>query len=262
MRDSHRLKEKFELSLDNRQVLSLVVVSLVVLGGVFFSGVVVGKKMSAPKPGEAAAPDILAKLDEKNVALEIAHAPDALTFQDELTRKQPTATIEAPRPVEVPIQAPVVANADVKVDAENEIPKASEPVIEKVEKVAQVAAKPEVKKVEPVEKKVEAIPTRTHDGGNLKEAFGKVQKSTPETSATGNFTLQLSAYQDKSEADKFASLLRNKGYAPYVIEAAITGKGTWYRVRMGRFSTKEAASKYMDDFKRETSMNAIVTSAQ
>jgi hypothetical protein len=30
---------------------------------------------------------------------------------------------------------------------------------------------------------------------------------------------------------------------------------------MGRFPTKDAASRYMDDFRRETAMNAMVTNA-
>ena len=109
--------------------------------------------------------------------------------------------------------------------------------------------------------KLEPVATRTVDGGGLKEAFGKAQQRPPtETAADGAWTLQLSAYQDKGEADRFAAGLRDKGYAPYIVEATIPGKGTWFRVRMGRFGTKDAASRYMDDFRRETSMNAIVTS--
>ncbi len=75
----------------------------------------------------------------------------------------------------------------------------------------------------------------------------------------GTWTLQLSAYQTKSEAERFVGGLRDKGYAPYIVEAAIPGKGTWYRVRMGRFSTKDAAGRYLQDFRRETALNALVT---
>jgi hypothetical protein len=31
---------------------------------------------------------------------------------------------------------------------------------------------------------------------------------------------------------------------------------------MGRFASKDAAGRYLDDFKRETQINAIVTAAQ
>jgi cell division septation protein DedD len=71
--------------------------------------------------------------------------------------------------------------------------------------------------------------------------------------------VQLSAYQDRGEADRFVAGLRDKGYAPYIVEANIAGKGTWFRVRMGRFGSKDAAARYKEDFQRETAMNAIVT---
>jgi cell division septation protein DedD len=109
--------------------------------------------------------------------------------------------------------------------------------------------------------KSEPIATRTVDGGGLKEAFGKVQRAPVEAASDGAWTLQLSAYQERGEADRFAAGLRDKGYAPYIVEANIAGKGTWYRVRMGRFPSKDAASRYMDDFRRETAMNAMVTNA-
>ncbi len=109
--------------------------------------------------------------------------------------------------------------------------------------------------------KEEAVATRTRDGGSLKDAFARAQK-LPEASADGSWTLQLAAYQDKAEADRFAAGLRDKGYAPYLVQAEVAGKGTWYRVRMGRFASRETASNYLADFKRETAMSAIVTNAK
>ena len=42
MRDAHRMKEKYELSLDNRQIVSMTVGGLIVVAAVFVLGVVVG----------------------------------------------------------------------------------------------------------------------------------------------------------------------------------------------------------------------------
>jgi DedD protein len=58
MRDSHRMKEKYDLSLDNRQIVSFLIGALVVLGSVFVLGVVVGKQLTGPEGGPAA-PDLL-----------------------------------------------------------------------------------------------------------------------------------------------------------------------------------------------------------
>lgn len=245
MRDSHRLKEKYELSLDNRQIVSISIASLVVLGGVFMLGVVVGKKLSAETAALQQQPsDLLGQLDRKTDALENVKADAALTFQDELTRRTPTPVAEAPvvKPVVEPKPEAVVALA----------PKPAEPAPAPL-------APPEPRLAETP--KPEPVATRTVDGGGLKEAFGKAQRPPTETAADGAWTVQLSAYQDKAEADRFAAGLRDKGYAPYIVEATIAGKGTWFRVRMGRFGTRDAASRYMDDFRRETAMNAIVTTA-
>ncbi len=302
MRDSHRLKEKYELSLDNRQIVSITVACLVVLGGVFTLGVVVGKKLSGEALAmHAAQPtDLLGQLDRKTDALEDVKAGETLTFQDELTRKTPTLIAEPPvvkpveqlkppeppkpQPVKIaghllhinPFDQPDVESA--KVAARGLLDARPEPTAPAfVEKPAPAAApEPEddalavdeddapeaaVAARLPETPKAAPVATRTMDAGGLKEAVGKAQRPPAETAADGSWTMQLSAYPDRAQADSFAAGLRDKGYAPYVVEAEIPGKGTWYRVRMGRFPTKDAASRYMEDFRRETSLNAFVTSA-
>ena len=67
---------------------------------------------------------------------------------------------------------------------------------------------------------------------------------------------------NREEADRFAARLRDRGYAPYIVTAEVPGKGTWYRVRMGSFASKDAASRYLQDFKRETQLDAFVASAR
>jgi cell division protein FtsN len=38
----------------------------------------------------------------------------------------------------------------------------------------------------------------------------------------------------------------------------VANKGTWYRVRMGSFPSRDAATRYLSDFKRETQLDAFV----
>jgi DedD protein len=259
MRDTHRLKEKYELSLDNRQIVSLTVASLVVLGGVFMLGVVVGKKLSTEQPDGPPA-DLLSALDQKSAALDSLNHDASLTFPDELTKK-------AAPPIAVPTVAvakPEVAKPDPKPTQVAAPTEAAEPrdVAAEAAPVAEllVAEKPRPEPTGLAESpKVEPVTTRTKDAGALAQAFARVQRPPTEAAANGAFTLQLSAYQERSEAERFAAGLRDKGYAPYIQEAMVPRKGTWYRVRMGRFPTKDAASRYLEDFKRETSMNAMVT---
>ncbi|MEW5739024.1 MAG: SPOR domain-containing protein [Myxococcota bacterium] len=252
MRDTHKLKEKVELSLDNRQIVSLTVASLIVLGGVFLLGVVVGKKLAVQTVEEKPAADLLTQLDEKSKALEDVQQDASLTFQDELTKKSPTLVAGAPVVKPMPAEPKPAEPPKAPEEARTPEEAMADPV---------VAAGDPAPAVElPQTPKPEAVPTRTHDAGALKEAFGKAQKA-PETAADGAWSIQLAAYQDRAEADRFAAGLRDKGYAPYIVEAAIPGKGTWFRVRMGRFGTKDAAGRYLEDFRRETQMSAIVTLA-
>jgi cell division protein FtsN len=263
MRDTHKLKEKYELSLDNAQIVTLTVASLVVLGGVFALGVVVGKKLSG-ETAEKPQTDLLSQLDQKNRALDsINAAPDAaLTFQDELTRRSPVAVVERPVEKKVEDRKPEERKPEPKpVEKPVEVARVDPPLPQAIEPRKEEPKKVEEPKLPESPSKSEPVATRTHDGGGLKEAFGKVQRPPTETAADGSWTVQLSAYQDRNEADRFAAGLRDKGYAPYIVEANVAGKGTWFRVRMGRFASKDAASRYLDDFKRETSMSAIVTSA-
>lgn len=262
MRDAHRMKEKFDLSLDNRQIVSLLIGGIVVLGAVFVLGVVVGKKLAGNQQ-TAEAPDLLTALDQR------AEVP--LTFQDELTKKTtplappPVETAPAPVAVVKPEKKPGPAPEDDKpeVAAARAEPVKVEPVKAEPEKKPEVVAaaavaKPEKPTVPAVSGKIEddQVPTNTSDSG-LKNAFARVAKPT-EAKTGGAWTLQLSASQSKDEADKFAARMRDRGYAPFIVRADVPGRGTWYRVRMGSFPTKDAASRYLQDFKRETRMDAFV----
>jgi DedD protein len=247
MRDSHRMKEKWDLSLDSRQVGSLTIGALVVLGSVFVLGVVVGKGLAGSEQASEV-PDLLTALDQK--------AKVSLTFQEELTRKAPPPPVE-PRPA--PVQpAPVqVAAARDPVPAPAPAP-APEPV--------PAPAPPAAAQPAPVQISAEIggsrgpapeVPTRS---GELKDAFARATQAAPpaEASSDGAFTLQLSASQSRDEADRFAARLRERGYAPYIISVDVAGKGTWHRVRMGSFPSRDAAQRYLADFKRETQLDAFI----
>lgn len=259
MRDAHRMKEKFDVTLDNRQIVSLLIAGIVVMGAVFVLGVVVGKKLASDAQ-TAAAPDLLSALDANAQALqEVRKEPEPpLTFPDELTKKtgaESAAPPPAPKVVVKPAPAPE--------------PKPAEPASKPAAEPAAVAAAPKPAEPKPTESgketgKVESapVPTRTtaREGGGLKEAIARAtQPQQPtETVKGGAFTLQLSAFQSRAEADRFAGRLRDRGYAPYIVAAEVPKKGTWYRVRMGSFPNKDAAARYLADFKRETQLDAFV----
>lgn len=271
MRDSHRMKEKFDLSLDNRQIVGLFITSIVVLGAVFVIGVVVGKKLAvAPHPAEA--PDLLTALDQKAAQMEEARQDPPLTFQEELTKKS-ADPVAAPSPAPKPPEKGVVT-ADVKpAPAKEATPK---PVVAKADPtpkpaVAKADAKPPPateaagkrlpEKVPVLDGRVAPSPvaTRTAEKDDLHTAFARIQQATT-PSASGAFAVQVAASQNRVEAEAQVARLKAKGYAPYIVSATVPGKGTWYRVRLGSFSSREDASRYLDDFRRETRLDAFVAS--
>jgi DedD protein len=72
------------------------------------------------------------------------------------------------------------------------------------------------------------------------------------------FTLQLSSFQDKAEAEAFLSATKAAGFQPYLTEADVTGKGTFYRVRLGSYRSLEAASDAKTEYEQTSRKTAQV----
>jgi cell division septation protein DedD len=271
------MKEKFDVTLDNRQIVSLLIGGIIVMGAVFVLGVVVGKKLASDVQA-ATAPDLLSALDQNAQTLQEVRKEQEqpLTFQDELTRKAASESVApapkgvarpvATKPAPAPAPAPSTSNP---IDEELAALAATSSPRPMPEPEAKPAAAPppapapmqqagkEPGKVEPA-----PVPTRTTaPESGLNAAIARASQRPAEAVKGGAFSLQLSAFQSRAEADRFAARLRDRGYAPYIVSAEVPRKGTWYRVRMGSFPTKEAASRYLADFKRETQLSAFVAGA-
>ncbi len=70
-------------------------------------------------------------------------------------------------------------------------------------------------------------------------------------SQTGKFTIQIVAAQSPTEAEEMVSLLKANGIEAYVLKSVILGKGTFYRVRAGKFSNANEARKYGEGLKQK-----------
>ena len=76
--------------------------------------------------------------------------------------------------------------------------------------------------------------------------------------ARAKFTLQLSSFQDKGEAEVFLAAMKFAGYEPYLTEANVSGKGTFYRVRLGSYRSLEAANDAKAGYERAMRKTAQV----
>ncbi|HEX9052171.1 MAG TPA: SPOR domain-containing protein [Anaeromyxobacter sp.] len=99
-----RTRERFEISLDGRQVASIVVGALVILGVVFVLGLNVGKQIGMRQAEVAAPPGDLEALDRAPAPAPATKEP--LTFHDRLTKDAPAAPPPAPPPAPAPAASP------------------------------------------------------------------------------------------------------------------------------------------------------------
>jgi cell division septation protein DedD len=72
------------------------------------------------------------------------------------------------------------------------------------------------------------------------------------------FTLQLSSFQDRNEAQAYLDSVKASGYQAYVTEGEVDGK-QFFRVRMGSFKSVEAANEAKSEFEKSAKKSAIVT---
>jgi cell division protein FtsN len=65
-----------------------------------------------------------------------------------------------------------------------------------------------------------------------------------DSSAQGHFALQAASFPDRAAADEFAERLKAAGVPSYIVSIDLPRRGTWFRVRIGRFNTAEDAQKF------------------
>lgn len=68
---------------------------------------------------------------------------------------------------------------------------------------------------------------------------------------TGNVTIQAASLKDLAEADAMVKKLKNRGYPAYKTIAVVPGKGIWFRIRVGRYSSRESAGDVVGKLKKE-----------
>ena len=220
-----------------------------IVGLVFVLGVTVGRRVEArghvERARTTAAEDPLAALDR-------LESNGGLTFKGALAGAQPAPKTDA---VEQKVVAIEKAKAEAPAPAKK-VEKKPEPP----EKKAEPEKKPEPeKKAEAADKKPEpekkaADPEKKTAEADKKTAEPADKKPEPQAS---KFTLQLSSFQDKHEADTFLGSIKSAGFAAYITEAEVSGK-TFYRVRLGTYRSLEAANDAKAEVEKALKKSASV----
>jgi len=69
------------------------------------------------------------------------------------------------------------------------------------------------------------------------------------TAQKGGFAIQVSAYPDKSTADELVNKLKANKWPAYFTTTQVPGKGTYYRVNLGPYSSRDQATRALAIFK-------------
>jgi DedD protein len=220
-REESLYKDKIEVSLDGRQIFYLFFGGSVIVGLVFVLGVMVGRRVEArghvERAQTQAAVDPLAALDH-------LEGGGGLSFQGSLRGGDAPAS-------------------DVEKQI-GDIAKAKEPVA-KVKAVVADAPKPEPKAVDKPVVKPDPKPDKP------------VVKPDQNEPKKAKFTLQLSSFQDKGEAEAYLATIKANGFSPTLTEADVDGK-TYYRVRLGNYRSLDAANDAKADVEKATKKSASV----
>ena len=196
---------------------------------IFFLGMLVGQGIEERKIVKPAEPLIKIPIRPTQGSNSSPAAPrEEITFYDTLTRP-------------VPAQA----------RAEEELREAK-----KAEKNSK--AEPRESKL-PARQELASVAKRAED--KPATAARKLQPAEADAKESRKpWTVQVNAFPDENSAKTWVDRLRDKGYNAYLSESRIQGR-VWYRVRVGRFESREEAEKTQESLKkREHLAKAFATS--
>lgn len=100
----------------------------------------------------------------------------------------------------------------------------------------------------PAVKKSETKPDESSEKKNPSLAKAAVGRPSDNTQ---NVTIQAASLKDLAEADALVKKLKDRGYPAYKTIAVVPGKGIWFRIRVGRFSSRDAAEDVVGRLKKE-----------
>ena len=234
---SELYKDKIEVSLDGRQVFYLFFGGAIIAGLVFVLGVMVGKRVEArahlDRAATTAARDPLAALDRL-----ATDGPNELSFREALTGGAAPASDVDRQIAEIEKTRAQAAGQAAATPAAPAAKPADKPAAKPDPKPE--AAKPDDAKPEP---KPVASPAEVD----------------PPKKPAGKFTLQLSAFQDKGEAETFLAEVKAEGFEAYLTEASVPDKGTFFRVRLGNYPSYDDAVAAKTEFERKVKKIAYVS---
>jgi len=103
-----------------------------------------------------------------------------------------------------------------------------------------------------------ATTARAAEKDNAAKAARATGTGPPAAAGAGGFQVQVAAYQREGDATAVRDRLARKGF-PAFVTTATTSAGTWFRVRVGGYETRNEAQTVATRLKREEQLEPWVT---
>jgi len=216
MRDMRRIQERATFSFERPYTVWLTLGSLVLLCLVFAGGFVVGARYERLELQLSRETHSLARLSKES------RRHRELTFYSDLNQKERAKATRAPK--------------ESVSDGRGSSNKTKEQALVQIRNSLGQSRNGEKSKEKVVARS--QAPKKSQRGPRGDEAEKGLENGP---ARSGEYTIQVSSYQTLEEAKAYSSVLERKGYRPFVVAAEIKGKGTWYRVRVGRFIAENVA---------------------
>lgn len=242
--------EDYKRELDNYfcrftfgQFVTLILIEIVTLFFVFYLGAHYGPELMGTKDAIAKKGDSdLPGDNPKNVDDLVGKPSVEYTYPEILTQKEGSKAIKV-KPSGLTAEEYEKKDRETDVVAK-EIP-VEVPPIREIKKEKKEVPKPGTP--EAMEKEAEALQTT-----QVTQVASVTKK--------GKFAVQVGSYPNPEEANAVLGRWKKKGYSAFVQTGEIPEKGTWYRVRIGRYSTKQEAQDFLEKLKKREKIAGIVVS--
>ena len=224
----------------NSKIISLFITFAILFVVVFGLGVIIGKGLGGPdtntvqKSYDIEAPEVEYGASDEIASEKIAplemESKEVILDEDVLdeatadTNSTESHSKDTPQ-IEAPLQTPQPEKKADKSEADS---------------------KEMVKEKESPKVVVEKTPPTKQDTPPDKSTMPKIDPS-------GRYTVQIGAFQYQTEANKLMNSLKSNGYPAFIKQVETPDNKTWYRVRVGTFSTKSEALNYGDKLKQRAS---------
>lgn len=212
MMDLDKIVEDDEFHLDNRRSRLMVSGAAVTCLLVFMLGFLVGRYFPMAQDSRKQAVEAPPVSDGAGQELEaeVPMSKPGFTFYDELSKKEPDAGMPAQ------VQKPSAPDPGLSPAAD--------------------ASPQNLPKAGPSEQAKAAGPAESKDA--VKTEAAAASKIIP-----SQYTIQVGAFEDQAAAEKLAGYLKQKGYPSYILLKTVSGKGTFHRVRIGRYPERAEAEQ-------------------